>query len=221
VPYKRGYDLGHIVEIFEEGTHVQNFQGGTVIDIGASTADSSIYYALNRAQNVYAVEPMKESFDIALQNVRLNNLERRVHLINAALSSKSGQIELTVSSKNPNANSICPTETIKKAGINFDSKRLVDSITLENIVSQYNISKIKLLKMDCEGCEYEVLQTLDVEMFSIIDNIILEFHDGVKFLAGLLEKQGYDVKYDKLDGVGILRASRNSIKSDESSLNIT
>jgi methyltransferase, FkbM family len=216
---REGFDIGHIVEIFEEGTYLQDFQNGTVIDVGASTADSSIYFALKGARDVYAIEPTKESFDFASENVRLNNLEGKVHLINAALSSDSGQIELTVSSDNPNANSIDPTETVKKSGINFDSKRVIDSITLKDIVSQYNISKIKLLKMDCEGCEYEVLQKLEEEMFSIIDNIILEFHDGLKFLADLLEKRGYNVKYDKTNGSGILRASRNSAKPDYSNFN--
>ena len=69
------------------------------------------------AKKVYGVEPMKESFDIATYNVNINNLESKVHLINAALSDKTGKVELTVSSQNPNANSINPTETVKTSGI--------------------------------------------------------------------------------------------------------
>lgn len=218
---KEGFDLGHIVEIFEKDTYLQDFQNSTVIDIGASTADSSIYFAMKGARKVYGVEPMKESFDIAVYNVHLNNLESRVHLINAALSSKLGRVDLVVSSKNPNANSISPTETVKKSGINFDSKSVVDSISLKDIISQHNLSKIDLLKMDCEGCEYEVLQSLDEKTISLIDNIVLEFHDGVKFLADLLERQGYKVKYDQPTGLGILRASRNTIKLDQSIVNVS
>ena len=218
---KEGFDLGHIVEIFERDTYLKDFQNSIVIDIGASTGDSSIFFAIKGAKEVYAIEPMKESFDIALDNVRLNNLESRVHLINAALSSKSGHVDLIVSSKNPNANSISPTETVKKSGVNFDSKRMIDSISLKDIISQYNISKIDLLKMDCEGCEYEVLQSIDEKTISLINNIILEFHDGVKFLVDLLERQEYNVKYDKTNGLGILRASRDSTKPDRSDLNVS
>lgn len=218
---KVGFDLGHIVEIFERDTYLQDFQNSTVIDIGGSTGDSSIFFAIKGAKEIYAIEPMKESFDIAVYNVQLNNLESKVHLINAALSSKPGQVELMVSSRNPNANSISPTETMKKGEINFDSKRIIESISLRDIISQYNISKIDLLKMDCEGCEYEVLQSLDEETISIIDNIILEFHDGVKFLADSLVQRGYNVKYDKPNGIGILRASRDSIKPDRSILNVS
>ena len=134
---KEGYDLGHAVEIFEADTYLQNFQNSIVIDIGASTADSSIYFAMKGAKEVYGVEPMKESFELAVYNVKINNLESKVHLINAALSDKPGNIELKISSQNPNANSIDPTETIKKGGIVFDSKREVDSISLKDLISQF------------------------------------------------------------------------------------
>ena len=200
------------MEIFEEDTYSNDFQNYTVIDIGASTADSSIYFAFRGAKEVYGIEPMKESYDIGLYNIKLNNLESKVHLINAALSSKSDTVDLIVSSKYPNANSINPTDKVKKSGIYFDSKRVIDSISLKDIISLYGLAKIDLLKMDCEGCEYEVLKNIDVETISLIDNIIIEYHDGIKFLAKLLEEQGYKVKYDKSNGLGILKASRDSLK---------
>ncbi|MCL4480543.1 MAG: FkbM family methyltransferase, partial [Candidatus Thermoplasmatota archaeon] len=218
---KEGFDLGHLLEIFEADTYLQNFQNSIVIDIGASTADSSIYFVTKGAKEVYGVEPMKESFDLAVYNVKINNLESKVHLINAALSPTAGKIELTVSSQNPNANSINPTEAVKKKGIIFDSKREIDSISLKDIISQYGLSKIDLLKMDCEGCEYSVLQSIDKETLTHIENIVLEFHDGVGFLADLLSKQGYKVTYNQSKGLGILQASRNAINADQSLISIS
>ena len=206
---KEGFDLGHILEIFEENTYSKDFKNSTVIDVGASTADSSIYFAINGAREVYGLEPMKESYDIALYNVMVNNLTNKVHLINAACSSKLGTVELNLSSKNPNANSIIPSEIVKASGINFNSRRLVDSISLKDIIYQYGLSKVDLLKMDCEGCEYEVLQNMDEETFSMINNVILEFHDGFKFLPDLLEGHGFQVSYEQSTKLGILKASRN------------
>lgn len=213
---KEGYDLGHVLEIFEAETYLQSFQNSTVIDIGASTADSSIYFAIKGAREVYGIEPMKESFDLAVYNVKINNLESKIHLINAALSNTTGKIELTISTKNPNANSINPTETVKKGGINFDSKRVVDSVSLKDIISRYSLSKIDLLKIDCEGCEYSVLQCVEEETLAKINNIILEFHDGVQFLADMLKNLGYNVKYEHSTGFGILNAFRSAGKADQS-----
>lgn len=206
---KEGFDLGHVLEIFETNTYLQNLKDFIVIDIGASTADSSVYFAMKGAKKVYGVEPMKESFDIATYNVNINNLESKVHLINAALSNKTGKVELTVSSQNPNANSLNPTETVKTSGIIYDSIRVVETISLREIYSQFNLTRIDLLKMDCEGCEYEVLQNIEQEILSSIDNIVLEFHDGIKFLPDFLEKNRYNVRYDRPVGIGILKASRN------------
>ena len=211
---KEGFDLGHVLEIFETNTYLQNLKDFIVIDIGASTADSSVYFAMKGAKKVYGVEPMKESFDIATYNVNINNLESKVHLINAALSNKTGKVELTVSSQNPNANSLNPTETVKTSGIIYDSIRVVETISLREIYSQFNLTRIDLLKMDCEGCEYEVLQNIEQEILSSIDNIVLEFHDGIKFLPDFLEKNGYNVIYDRPVGIGILKASRNHVKVD-------
>lgn len=213
---KEGFDLGHVLEIFVANTYLQNFQDAVVIDIGASTADSSIYFAINGAKEVYGVEPMEESFDIATYNVNVNNLGSKIHLINAAIYEKAGKVEMTVSLQNPNANSVNPTETVRKSGINFDSKRTVKAISLKNVISQFGLKKIGLLKMDCEGCEYGILQSIEDETLSLIDNIVLEYHDGIKFLADLLEGKGYDVSYNLPTGLGVLQASRKAIKADSS-----
>ena len=206
---KEGFDFGHIFEIFEENTYSQNYRYSTVVDIGASTADSCIYFATNGANEVYGLEPMKESYDVAVYNVMINNLTSKVHLINAACSSKSGNVELNVSSKYPNANSTDPSKIVKRNNVNFDSRRLVNSISLKDIIYQHNLSKIDLLKMDCEGCEYEVFQNIGEDSISIINNIIVEFHDGIKFLPDLLKRQGFNVTYDQSTKLGILKASRD------------
>lgn len=208
---KEGFDLGHVLEIFEANTYLQNLQDIVVIDIGASTGDSSVYFVMKGAKEVYGVEPMKESFDIATYNVNVNNLASKIHLINAALSEKAGKVELTISAQNPNANSINPTETVRKSGINFDFKRTIEAISLKDIISKFSLKKIGLLKMDCEGCEYVVLQSIEDDTLSLIDNIVLEYHDGIKFLADLLERKGYNLSYDHAEGLGILKASRKAI----------
>ena len=209
---KEGYDLGHIVEIFEKEDYNQNLKNATVIDVGASTADSSIYFATKGAKVVYGIEPMKESYDLGLYNVKINHFEDKVQLMNAALGIATGELELTVSSRDPNSNSVEPTETVKKKGIIFDSKRIVKSISIRDIIARYGLSKIDLLKMDCEGCEYDVFRNIEDETISRIRNIILEFHDGIQFLAEFLEKMGYSVTYEHSTGTGILKARRDTIE---------
>lgn len=70
----------------------------------------------------------------------------------------------------------------------------VEVITIDDILENYNI-KPKLLKMDCEGCEFEIIKNTDL---SIIDEIILEHHAGNKneeysVLVDILKEQGFKI----------------------------
>ncbi len=203
----KGYDLGHLIEIFENKTYDYNFKGMTIIDVGASNADSSIFFAINGAKKVIALEPFKESYELGVRNIRANKLEDRITLINAALARNSGIVEFSVSDKNPNANSLLPTDTVK-ANIVFDTKIHVKALTLKELLEQYNIDRVDLLKMDCEGCEYDVFNGLDPSVLSKINEIILEFHDGLKFLPQVLGSNGFTVTYDHEQGLGILKAKK-------------
>lgn len=201
-------DLRHLFEIFEENTYLENFENKIVIDVGSSNADSAIYFATKGAAKIYSLEPMIESYDLGRYNIQINQLEDKIFLINAALSANTGNIEIAISSQNPNANSIKPTESVLKLGINFDKKRVVESISIGDFLIQNSITQVDILKMDCEGCEYEVFKNIEDSTISEINNIILEYHDGIKFLADTLIKKGFGLKYDNQDGLGILKASR-------------
>ncbi len=51
-----------------------------VIDIGTNIGDSSIYFTLNKAKNVIALD--KKFYAIALKNIKANDLEKRITLLN-------------------------------------------------------------------------------------------------------------------------------------------
>ncbi|MGH9926963.1 MAG: FkbM family methyltransferase, partial [Nitrososphaeraceae archaeon] len=54
-----------------------------VIDIGANIADSSIYFAMNGAKKVIALEPFPKNFEIAQKNIAMNGFTDKVELLNA------------------------------------------------------------------------------------------------------------------------------------------
>lgn len=54
-------------------------------------------------------------------------------------------------------------------GIKFDQKIKVSMTTLASLIQKYNIDKVYLLKMDCEGCEYAILRDLPAEVLNKID----------------------------------------------------
>ena len=49
--------------------------------------------------------------------------------------------------------------------------------TLSGFVTEKNLQRINLLKLDCEGHEWEVLQGISEEHWPIIESLVIEIHD--------------------------------------------
>jgi len=157
-----------IIDTFDLGAYsVLNVEGKEVIDIGAYVGDSTIYFAVKGAKRVIAIEPHPEAFKELLENISLNRLKNRVIAINAGLASKPGKICI----ENVDVNATF--DTYHAPG---ECTSQVPAITLSEIVK---ICEIKgenaVLKMDCEGCEYDVVLN-DYEHVRIFKELILEFH---------------------------------------------
>ena len=55
-------------------------------------------------------------------------------------------------------------------------------------MTQMGIKRIDLLKMDCEGYEYEILRSLDMLTFSTISSIGMEYHNGLQDIPIILRR---------------------------------
>lgn len=204
----KGADILHITEIYEDKIYGNAFKG-VIIDVGASNADSSIFFAINGAEKVIALEPFPESYELGEYNIKINNLDHKIILLPYALSDHDGYTDFVISSENPNANTFNPSPYVEKLGIKFEQKIKVPTITLPSIIQKYNINKIFLLKMDCEGCEYNVLRNLPEDILNRIDNIILEYHNQIQDLPDILKRVGFTVEYDNKP-TGLMKAYKNN-----------
>lgn len=205
---KKGADILHIDEIYERKIYGETFKG-VVIDVGASNADSSIFFAINGAEKVIALEPYPESFELGEYNIKINNLDRKIFLLPYAISNHDGYTDFVISSENPNANTFNPSPHVKKLGIKFEQKIKVPTVTFTSIIQKYNVNRISLLKMDCEGCEYAVLRNLPADILNRIDNIILEYHNHIQDLPKILKRVGFTVEY-KNEPTGLIKAFKNN-----------
>lgn len=207
----KGFDLGHLIEIYNNKIYGKNFINYNIIDVGMSNGDSTIYFAKYGAKKVVGLEPDKESYDLAQKNIKESNINNKVVLINKALSHEKKLTEFIIYDKYPNANSIDEKNMVKlNSSVHKD---IVETITLYEIFTLFNGENIDLLKMDCEGCEYEVLNNLDSRIFNKIIRIYLEFHNGVQNLPNILKNNGYNVSIENPTGkMGYIRAEREGLK---------
>ena len=142
-----------INEVYVENEYnpgiLSDLKGKDVVDIGANVGDSSIYFAVFGAKKVIGVEPLPNIANCAINNVKLNNLENKI--INAGLSINNGFISVP-----------CDYD-IGKAGVfslvKSNGNCKVPTITLKDVIEM--VDNPYLLKLDCEGCEADILTKSD------------------------------------------------------------
>ena len=171
-------------------------ENDTIIDVGGHIGLFMLFCEqFCHKGKIYCFEPASDNYKIFLDNTKLNNF-KNVFPFNIAVSKQDGKIPLYLNDDTSghsiflkNSNSI-----------------QVDSITLQKIFDLNNIEKCNLLKLDCEGSEYEIIDSLPESYFSMIDKMIIEYHFAEKYpklltnLIKKLERTSFSVDVKKLSG---------------------
>lgn len=182
-----------------------------VIDIGANIGITSLFFSrLDYVDKIYAFEPVKDTFEQAQYNFSLNNKIQKITTIKNIGLGNNSRKELFLFDKNCKGNTGLRGKSSPSYENNTNAKKIevqIESATLEltKIVSE-NRDKKLIVKMDCEGGEYEILEDLcQSGMIHKIDVLLLEWHDkGAEVIEQMLIKSGFDYfsrTYDELTGM--------------------
>jgi FkbM family methyltransferase len=154
--------------------------GEVILDIGAHVGVVSIYLAKKWPQTkIYAFEPMPENFAHLQANLAANQVTN----VSAYPLAISGNGRILRIGGNLAENS--GGASAFSAGPGKNATHTVRSITLTQIFTQLDIARCKLLKIDCEGAEYEAL-TASEALLDRVDYLVGEFH-----INGTLARLGY------------------------------
>ena len=135
-----------------------------IIDIGGHTGMFSIYATtLNPKIKILIFEPENNNYTILKQNIKLNNC-KNIQTKNLAITSKEGQQDLYLSKDSHNHSLIKQTT----------EKQPTQTTTLTKILAKP--PKCDLLKIDCEGSEFEIIKSTPAEGLKKIQNIYIEYH---------------------------------------------
>jgi FkbM family methyltransferase len=210
-----GVNNGDIRDIFIDNVYQRlPVKGKTVVDVGANIADSSIYFAIHGAYRVIGIEPFPKNYELARKNIEYNNLSNKV------------RIRLAGCAANNNVISVDPTyeRGIYSVLKDFDGGIKVPLLTLDNILDTNRDvigDTCLVLKMDCEGCEYETVLSADNSTLKRFSHIIIEYHLGYKNLKEKLEKNNFRVSVTrpriyKLEGLKLRLGYIFGEKTDDS-----
>ena len=178
-----------------------------VVDIGAGAGESAMFFALRGASRVISFEPFPTTYAVATTNLLANALADRVHLVRCAVGRTEEVVQLDA-----DATSGCSAARPFEGGIP------TTVTTLERIVTDYAV-RDGCLKVDCEGCEYDVILGSKAKVLRRFRQIVLEYHYGGRQLIQHLRCCGFNVvasrpKHHWGDPnpnfyVGLLRATRS------------
>ncbi len=180
--YKGFYGSIFAVFVKEEYSSLP-YKGNTVVDVGANIGDSSIYFASNGAKKVIALEPFPKTYEVAKKNVISNGFSDKISLVLGGISNKAGSVLL-------DSELISTGSDIKHS--KTKGKFKVPTFSLENILDDYNINSA-VLKMDCEGCEYDSILSSSNEVLQKFSHMSIEYHYGHHNLKKKLEGAGFKV----------------------------
>ncbi len=147
----------------------QIHDGWNVIDVGAGIGDFTVVAAKATPHgHVYAYEPFLESFELLRHNLELNDVFN-VRAFRKAVGSSSRKMRLSIAGYEVQYS----TNNVSSV---FEE---VDGISLSDILNENQLEHCDFLKMDCEGCEFDVLLNTPAAVLEKIERICLEYHDGV------------------------------------------
>ena len=181
--------------------YIKKLKNPVVVDIGAYIGITALYFARHKEATIYAIEPHPHSFRSLFANTKDNP---KIKQINNAITGQEGQFSLYQNNKTIGMSLIQPKDATEYQEIP------VAAITIDHFFNAMKIKHVDLLKIDVEGCEYEIFLSDGFKKVAPkIDYIIGESHEignamNYTIVKPILEQRGYKVEFLPVQNVTII-----------------
>jgi FkbM family methyltransferase len=167
-----------------------------VIDIGMNVGVASHFFAsMPNVKAVYGYEPFPETFQEAVFNSALNpSLKNNLMLFNVGVSDRNCKKTITLfESGSLSASTIESNTTFTKINGHEVEVELMSAKDVITTIVQKHPNTPLVLKIDCEGEEYAIFESLkNSHLLSNVTAILVEWHEkGVNPIASFLIDHGF------------------------------
>jgi FkbM family methyltransferase len=140
----------------------------TVIDIGATVGSFTLWAAKKaKRAHLYVVEPNPAVYPFLLRNITANGLSARADVLPIAIGASRGYGSMVEADYSTLA-------TVRHESVpSGDAFRIA---TLDELMSRIHNGFCDLLKLDCEGAEYDILLGSTDDALRRVGTIICEYH---------------------------------------------
>ena len=173
-------------------------EGDTVIELGAHIGYISVYFSqlAGPSGKVYVFEPGVNNLPYTRANLghsRIKNIE----LIEKAVSNENGTATFYLENITGQSNSLVKDYRVTKK---IQSKTFtelqknsveVETIKLDDFLSQRNINRVDFVKIDIEGAEYLAIQGMKETLARFKPKMMIEVTENHEALFNLLKANNY------------------------------
>ena len=160
-----------------------DFKPKVVLDIGGYIGDLTLYCASVYSAKVHCYEPTPQNYRMVQKNLELNP-HLNITAFNKGVSANNESISLNIQDLTGEIHA-SSHKTYDKEVTTID----IPCVSLVEAINTMNEPRIDLLKIDCEGQEFEILKDINSEYLAKnVDYLVFEYHKFVDDYQSKLER---------------------------------
>ncbi|MGZ3460557.1 MAG: FkbM family methyltransferase [Archangium sp.] len=172
--WERG-DFHNVWAIFCGGEYRVLSSDAVIVDVGGNIGIFAIYAASRApAAEIFCYEPVTRTFSRLEEQIARSPYAGRIHYEKKGVARAEGVREIAVG-RGADVATLLPTDAADLA-----QSETIQVTTLDHIVAaalaRTRRQSISLLKMDCEGAEWEIFETVHPSTLGVVERICIEYH---------------------------------------------
>ena len=137
-----------------------------IIDVGAHIGLFALFASqFCKNGKIFCYEPIKENYKILIENIEMNQIQN-IFPNNLAVTKKTSRVKIFLNDDQSGHSMFIQNKNFVE----------VDSKSLSDIFIDNGIKECDFLKLDCEGAEYEIVESLPSDLFTKINKTAIEYH---------------------------------------------
>ena len=137
-----------------------------IIDVGAHIGLFALFASqFCKNGKIFCYEPIKENYKILIENIEMNQIQN-IFPNNLAVTKETSRVKIFLNDDQSGHSMFIQNKNFVE----------VDSKSLSDIFIDNGIKECDFLKLDCEGAEYEIVESLSSDLFTKINKTAIEYH---------------------------------------------
>ncbi len=187
-------------DFYEAGKLMKKLPSNPIIvDVGANAGFFNVLvFSKLKTARVFAYEPLASNIQLFRKTIDANPSMQNIQLIQAAVTGiAKDSIELFTEDTTDNT----VVSSVFSGFNKLNQKKIsVPAQSLTSIIEKNNLEKIDLLKLDCEGSEYDIIYNTHPSILNRVKMMVVEVHqidndrNNLNSLDEYLQSLGYTTR---------------------------